>query len=147
MSNSASVAALLQHLVTLPNICLVIGAHEAIGEMFLDPATMDFRVDGAFVTMENGPWHIHLDATKVHKTTFVIAPDTSHHSTHLSDSVRFLDAQGATLLRAFFLAMYDEHAHLRPERVQQYEALRDYGEGRDIPFWNVHHGIDLALCL
>jgi hypothetical protein len=36
------------------------------------------------------------------------------------------------LLRAFFLAMYDEQAHLRPERVQQYEALRAYGDGEDI---------------
>ena len=37
MSNSASVATLLQHLVTLPDICLVIGPHEAICEMFIDP--------------------------------------------------------------------------------------------------------------
>ena len=133
MSTSTSVATLLQHLVTLPDICLVIGPHEAICEMFIDPATMDFRVDGAFVTMENGPWHVHLDATKVHKTTFVITPDTTHSSTQLSYSVRFFDAQGATLLRAFFLAMYDEHAHLRLERVQQYETLRAYGDGQDVP--------------
>jgi hypothetical protein len=101
--------------------------------MFVDPATMDFRVDGDFVTMENGPWHIHLDATKVHRTTFVITPDTAHNSAQLSYSVRFFDAQDATLLRAFFLAMYDEHAHLRPERVQQYETLRPYGDNQDIP--------------
>ena len=131
MSTSASVATLLQHLVTLPDICLVIGSHEAICEMFIDPATMDFRVDEDFVTMENGPWHIHLDATKVHKMTFVVTPDTAHSSTQLSYSVRFFDAQGATLLRALFLAMYDEQAHLRPERVQQYEALRTYGDGED----------------
>jgi hypothetical protein len=49
MSPSASVATLLQHLVTLPDICLVIGSHEAICEMFVDPAAMDCRVDGAFV--------------------------------------------------------------------------------------------------
>ena len=131
MSTSASVATLLQHLVTLPDICLVIGSHEAIGELFIDPATMDFRVDEDFVTMENGPWHIHLDATKVHKMTFVVTPDTAHSSTQLSYSVRFFDVQGATLLRAFFLAMYDAQAHLRPERVQQYEALRAYGDGED----------------
>src|SRR4029450_8223413 len=120
MSTSASVAPLLQHLVTLPDICLVIGAHEAICEMFVDPATMDFRIDGALATMENGPWHIRLDATQVHKITFVITPDTAHNSSQLSYSVRFFDAQGTTLLRAFFLAMYDEQALLRPERVQQY---------------------------
>ena len=131
MSTSASVATLLQHLVTLPDICLVLGPSAAICELFVDPATMDFRVDGAFVTMENGPWHIHLDATKVHKITFVVTPDTAHNSAQLSYSVRFFDAQGATLLRAFFLAMYDEQAHLRPERVQQYEALRTYGDGED----------------
>ena len=132
MSSSASVATLLQHLVTLPDICLVIGSHEAISEMFVDPATMDFRVDEDFVTMENGPWHIHLDATKVHKITFAVTPDTAHNSTQLSYSVRLFDAQGTTLLRAFFLAMYDEHAHLRPERVQQYETLRAYGDGQDV---------------
>ena len=133
MSTSASVATLFQHLVSLPDICLVIGSHEAICEMFVDPATMDFRVDGAFVTMENGPWHIHLDATKVHKITFVVTPDTAHNSTQLSYSVRFFDAQGSMLLRAFFLAMYDDYAQLRPERVQQYEALRVYGDDEDAP--------------
>ena len=133
MSTSASVATLLQHLVTLPDICLVIGSHEAICEMFVDPATMDFRVDGSFVTMENGPWHIHLDATKMHKITFVVTPDTAHNSTQLSYSVRFFDAHGSTLLRAFFLAMYDAQGHLRPERVQQYEALRAYADDQDTP--------------
>jgi putative heme iron utilization protein len=133
MSTSTSVATLLQHLVTLPDICLVLGSPEAICELFIDPTSMDFRVDGAFVTMENGPWHMHLDATKVHKTTFVIAPDTAHNSTQLSYSVRFFDAQGAMLLRAFFLAMYDDQSHLRPERVQQYEALRAFGNDQDVP--------------
>ena len=69
------------------------------------------------------------DATQVHKITFVITPDTAHNSTQFSYSLRFFDAQGTTLLRAFFLAMYDAQAHLRPERVQQYEALRAYGDG------------------
>jgi len=83
--------------------------------------------------MENGPWHIHLDATKVHKITFVITPDTVHNSTQLSYSVRLFDAQGTALLRAFFLAMYDAQAHVRPERVQQYEALRTYADDPDVP--------------
>ena len=133
MSTSASVATLLQQLVTLPDICLVLGPSDAICELFVDPATMDFRVDGAFVTMENGPWHMHLDATKVHKITFVITPDTAHNSTQLSYSVRLFDAQGTALLRAFFLAIYDAQAHVRPERVQQYEALRAYADGPDVP--------------
>jgi putative heme iron utilization protein len=102
--------------------------------MFIDSTSMDFHVDGAFVTMENGPWHIHLDATKVHKTTFVVTPDTAHgNSSQLSYSVRFVDTQGTVLLRAFFLAMYDAQGHLRLERVQQYEALRIYGDDRDTP--------------
>ena len=133
MSTSASVATLLQHLVTLPDICLVIGSPEAVCELFIDPATMDFRIEGAFVTMENGPWHMHLDATKVHKITFVVTPDTAHNSTQLSYSVRLFDAQGTALLRAFFLAMYDGRGHLRPERVQQYEALRATEESQDVP--------------
>jgi putative heme iron utilization protein len=134
MSTSANVATLLQHLATLPDICLVIGSQEAIGELFIDPTTMNFCIDGAFVTMENGPWHIHLDATKVHKTTFVVTPDTAHgDDSQLSYSVRFFDAQGTALLRAFFLAMYDAQGRLRPERVQQYEALRAYEDGQDTP--------------
>jgi len=133
MSTAASVATLLQHLVTLPDICLVIGPHAAICEMFIDPATMDFSVDGAFVTLENSHWHIHLDATKVHKITFVVTADTAHNSTQLSYSMRFFDAQGTALFRAFFLAMYDAQTRLRPERVQQYEALRAYGDDEDAP--------------
>jgi len=84
--------------------------------------------------MENGPWHVHLDATKVHRATFVVTPDTAHgNGSQLSYSVRFFDTQGTALLRAFFLAMYDAQGRLRPERVQQYEALRAYGDDQDIP--------------
>lgn len=131
MSTPDTVASLLQHLVTLPDLCLVIGPPDAVCEAFLDPASMDFRVDGAFVTMENGPWHIHLDATKVHKITFVVTPDTVHNAAQLSYSVRLFDAQDTALLRAFFLAMYDAHGAVRPERVQQYEALRTRAGGQD----------------
>jgi putative heme iron utilization protein len=93
---------------------------------------MDFSVDGAFVTMENGPWHIHLDATKVHKITFVVTPDTAHGSgTQMSYSMRLFGLQGTALLRAFFLAMYDAQGQVRTERVQQYEALRARGGGQD----------------
>jgi len=133
MSTSDMVATVLQHLVTLPDICLVLGPSEAICETFVDPATMDFSVDGASVTMENGLWHIHLDAAKVHKVTFVVTPDTVHgNSAQISYSVRFFDAQGTALLRAFFLAMYDEHGNIRTERVQQYEALRACGGEWDV---------------
>ena len=133
MSTSDMVATVLQHLVTLPDICLVIGPSAAICETFVDPATMDFSVDGASVTMENGPWHIHLDATKVHKITFVITPDTAHSGgTQMSYSMCLFGAQDIALLRAFFLAMYDVQGQVRAERVQQYEALRARGGGQDV---------------
>ena len=132
MSNPDIVATVLQHLGTLPDICLVIGSNDAVCETFIDPSRMDFRVDGAYITMENGPWHIHLDATKVHKITFVVTPDTAHGSgTQMSYSMRLFDAQGTALLRAFFLAMYDAQGQVRAERVQQYEALRARGGGQD----------------
>ena len=125
MSNPDIVATVLQHLGTLPDICLVIGSNDAVCETFIDPSRMDFRVDGAYITMENGPWHIHLDATKVRKITFVVTPDTAHGGgTQMSYSVRLFDAQGTALLRAFFLAMYDTQGQARAERVQQYEVLR-----------------------
>ena len=93
MSTSDVVANLLQHLGTLADICLVIGSNDAVCEMFIDPARMDFRIDGAFITMENGPWHMHLDATKVHKITFVVTPDTAHSDgTHMSYRLRLFDA-------------------------------------------------------
>jgi len=132
MSTSEIVATLLQYLGTLPDVCLVIGSNDAICETFIDPSRMDFSVDGAFVTMENGPWHIHLDATKVHKITFVVTPDTAHGSgTQMSYSMRLFGLQGTALLRAFFLAMYDAQGQVRTERVQQYEALRACGGGQD----------------
>ena len=132
MSTSEIVATVLQYLGTLPDICLVIGSNDAVCETFIDPSRMDFRVDGAFITMENGPWHIHLDATKVHRMTFVVTPDTAHSGgTQMSYSMRLFDAQGTALVRAFFLAMYDAQGQVRAERVQQYEALRAYGGGQD----------------
>ena len=132
MSNPEIVATLFQYLGTLPDICLVIGSNDAVCEAFIDPSRMDFRVDGAFITMENGPWHIHLDATKVHKITFVVTPDTAHSGgTQLSYSMRLFDAQGTALLRAFFLAMYDAQGQIRADRVQQYDALRARGGGQD----------------
>ena len=39
---------------------------------------------------------------------------------------------GTALLRAFFLAMYDDSGTLRPERVQQYEALRAHGGNQEV---------------
>jgi len=131
MSTSELVATLLQSLVTLPDICLVLGSHDAVCELFVDPARMDFRVDDTSITMENGPWHIHLEASKIHKIAFAVTPDTAHDSTQMSYSVRFFDAQGTALLRAFFLAMYGQDGQVRAERVQQYEALRTRGGGQD----------------
>jgi len=82
--------------------------------------------------MENGPWYIHLDATKVHKIAFVVTPDMAHGgATQMSYSMRLFDTPGAALLRAFFLAMYDAQGQVRTERVQQYEALRAGGGGQD----------------
>ncbi|MBM3224965.1 MAG: hypothetical protein FJZ47_14340 [Candidatus Tectomicrobia bacterium] len=128
MSTPDVVVNVLQHLVALPDICLVLGPGEAVCETFVDPATMDFRVEGEFVTMENGPWHIHLNATKIHQIAFVVTPDTVHgNGNQMSYSVRFLDAQGNALLRAFFLAMYDAHGQVATTRVQQYDALRTRG--------------------
>jgi putative heme iron utilization protein len=132
MNASEIVPTLLQELVSLRDICLVIGPNEAVCEAFVDPTTMDFRLDGAFATMENGPWHIHMDMTKVCKVTFEVKPDTPHNSDRLSYSVRFFDAGGTALLRAFFLAMYDDSGNLRPERVQEYEALRARGGNQEV---------------
>jgi putative heme iron utilization protein len=138
MSASDIVATLLRELVALRDICLVVGPNEAVCEAFVDPATMDFRIDGTFVTMENGPWHIHLDMARVCRITFEVKPDAAHHSAQLSYSVRFFDANDRALLRAFFLAMYDENGALRPERVQQYEALRARGGNRDVVLCGEH---------
>jgi hypothetical protein len=132
MSVSEMVATLLRELIALHDICLVIGPNEAVCEAFVDPATMDFRIDGSSITMENGPWHIHLDMARICKITFEVKPDVSHNSDQLSYSVRFFDAHDRALLRAFFLAMYDEHGTLRPERVREYEALRAQGGNREV---------------
>ena len=132
MNASEVVATLLRELATLQDICLVIGPNTAVCEAFVDPATMDFRIDGSYVTMENGPWHIHLDMAQIHKVTFEVKPDTQHNSAQLSYSVRFFDAHGAALLRAFFLAMYDAQGALRPERVRAYEALQAHGGNRQV---------------
>ena len=132
MSASDIVATLLQELVSLHDVCLVAGSNEAVCEAFVDPDTMDFRIDGTFATMENGPWHIHLDMSRVHKITFEVTPDTAHNSDLLSYSVRFFDAADTPLLRAFFLAMYDDHNGLQPECVQQYDALRAHAGNQDV---------------
>jgi putative heme iron utilization protein len=132
MSTSEIVVTLLRELVSLRDICLVIGPNEAVCEAFVDPATMDFRIDGTFATMENGPWHVHMDMTGVYKITFEVKPDTAHNSDQLSYSVRFFNAAGTALLRVFFLAMYDDHGTLRPERVQEYEALRACGGNQEV---------------
>jgi putative heme iron utilization protein len=132
MSACEIVATLLRDLVALGDICLVVGPNAAVCEAFVDPGRMDFRIDGTFATMENGPWHIHMDMGRVHQVTFEVKPDTAHNSDQLSYSVRFFDAAGTALLRAFFLAMYDANGALRPQRVQQYEALRAHAGNREV---------------
>jgi hypothetical protein len=132
MHTVETVTAVLQTLASLPGICLVIGSNDAVCETFIDPASMYFEADVVSITMENGPWHIHLDATKVQKITFVVTPDTVHGDGHqMSYSVRLLGARDTALLRAFFLDMYDAHGNVRAERVQHYEAVRACGGGQD----------------
>lgn len=132
MNVSELVGTLLRQLAQMSDICLVIGSNEAVCEAFVDPTTMDFRLDGNFATLENGPWHIHMDMDQVHKITFDVKPDTAHNSDQLSYSVRFFDADGRPLLRAFLMAMYDGSGTLRPERVQAYDVLRAYTGGRNV---------------
>jgi putative heme iron utilization protein len=141
MNAAEIVTTLLRELVSLRDICLVIGPNEAVCEAFVDPSTMDFRLDGAYATMENGPWHVHMDMARVYKITFEVKPDTAHNSEQLSYSVRFFDADGRALLRTFFLAMYDAGGNLRPERVQQYEALRAHGGNRDVILCEQREGV------
>lgn len=132
MNVSDLVGTLLQQLVQLSDICLVVGANEAVCEAFVNPATMEFRLDGSFATLENGPWHIHIDMDKVHKVTFDVKPDTAHNCDQLSYSVRFFDADGRPLLRAFLMDMYDDAGALRQERHQAYDALLAHADGRDV---------------
>lgn len=132
MNVSDLVGELLRQLVQMPNICLVIGTNEAVCEAFVDPGTMEFRLDGSFATLENGPWHIHLDMDQVYKITFDIKPDTAHNLDQLSYSVRFYDANGRPLLRAFLMDMYDDDNALRPDRLQAYDAIRAHADGRDV---------------
>jgi putative heme iron utilization protein len=132
MSASEIVAILLRELVSLGDICLVVGPNEAVCEAFVDPASMDFRLDGTYATMENGPWHIHMDMHSVHQIRFEVKPDTAHNSNQLSYSVRFCAVDGTALLRAFFLAMYDDNGGLRPQRLQEYEALQARGGNRKV---------------
>jgi hypothetical protein len=132
MSVSKLVGVLLGQLAQLSDICLVIGANEAVCEAFVDPASMDFRLDGSFATLENGPWHIHMDMDQVHKITFDVKPDTAHNSEQLSYSVRFFDAADRPLLRAFLMAMYDADGTLRPQRLQVYDDLRACAGGHDV---------------
>lgn len=132
MSVSKLVGTLLRQLVQLSDICLVIGTNEAVCEAFVDPETMDFRLDGSFATLENGPWHIHMDMEQVHKITFDVKPDTAHNRDQLSYSVRFFDAEDRPLLRAFLMDMYDDTGALRQERHQAYDALLAHANGRDV---------------
>ena len=132
MDVSNLVADLLRELVQLSDICLVIGPNEAVCEAFVDPHSMDFRLDGSFATLENGPWHIHLDMAKVNKVTFEVQPDSAHHLNQLSYSLRFFDAEERFLLRAFLMAMYDDEGALRPERVGTYNALRALAGDQDV---------------
>ncbi len=132
MSVSNLVGSLLRELVRQSDICLVIGPNEAVCEAFVDPDTMDFRLDDSVATLENGPWHIHMDVANVHKISFEVKPDTAHHLDQLSYSVRFFDAEERFLLRAFFIAMYDDAGALRPERVEAYNALRALAGDQDV---------------
>lgn len=132
MSISNLVGILLRQLVQLSDICLVVGANEAVCEAFVDPVTMEFRLEGSFATLENGPWHIHMDMDKVHKITFDVKPDTAHNRNQLSYSVRFFDVDGRPLLRAFLMGMYDDAGALRQARHQAYDALLAHADGRDV---------------
>ena len=88
--------------------------------------------NNGYLTVEADNWHFHLKIDDVTGIQFV---EAESHGDLLSYYVRFSNAKEETMLRGYFPNPYLDDSlnrtELQPEKLEQFETMRDRYVGRD----------------
>ncbi len=88
--------------------------------------------NNGFVTVEADNWHFHL---KIEDVTGIQFVEAESHGDLLSYYVRFSNEKEETMLRGYFPNPYLDaslnRTELQPDKLEQFEAMRDRYVGRD----------------
>ncbi|MGI0011629.1 MAG: ChuX/HutX family heme-like substrate-binding protein [Nitrosopumilaceae archaeon] len=122
---------LLSDIVQINDILLIVRTAGAITEMRSN--SLNLRQKDNWITLgdNDGPCHMHIDASTVAKAQFV----KEQKENKTSYSIRFFDNKGEKLMSAVFSKMYDDDINIKPDRIKLYDDLfKKYGSKETITF-------------
>ncbi|MBI3979358.1 MAG: hypothetical protein HY331_14340 [Chloroflexi bacterium] len=83
------------------------------------------RFGGGWWTVETAGWHIHAQLDAIRSIAFVREP-SDHVPGQESLSIRLVGPNGESLLRAYFVNLYDKQTgQPNPAQFQRWEAMRE----------------------
>jgi putative heme iron utilization protein len=127
----ASLKNILSDIVKIDNILLIVRTGGAISEMRSNALTLRQKDNWITIGDNDGPCHMHLDASTITKAQFV----KEQKEGRTSYGVRFFDGNGAKVVSAVFSKMYDDSMSIRPDRLKTYEDLfQKYGSKETVSF-------------
>lgn len=126
---------LIKELASINRMLFVVGGGACVSEMYSDGQTEpEFRDRWGMI--ESGPWHLHLDMSSIEQAQFV---EAENHGAPMLYYVRFSDAEGETIVRAYFPNPYldesDKRTDFQPDKLAIFEDMRDrFVNGEDVVF-------------
>jgi hypothetical protein len=125
---------LLVDLAAIPGMLAVVGSGETVAEMH-SPGGLELELQGQWWKVESGNWHVHFKPGTVEGVQFVVATDDAHTVIPKLYYVRLADGVGDTMVRFYFPSPWldddERRTEFQPERVAQFEAVRDRYVGRE----------------
>ncbi len=115
---------ILEDILKVEDVLFVVKSNAATSEIRSN--SLGIRQKEKWITIgeNDGPAHMHIDATKIKKAKFV----TERKPERTSFSLQLFDDTNQRVAAAFFTKMYDEQKNLKNSRKQLFDDLeKKYG--------------------
>lgn len=134
MNPTGALHELLVDLAAITGMLAVVDSGETVAEMH-GPGGLELELQGQWWKVESGNWHVHFKPGSVAGVQFVEATDDAHTVIPKLYYVRLADGVGDTMIRFYFPSPWldddERRTEFQPERVAQFEAVRDRYVGRE----------------
>lgn len=134
MNPTGALHELLVELAAISGMLAVVDSGETVAEMH-GQGRLELELQGQWWKVESGNWHIHFKPGSVTGVQFVVATDDAHTVIPKLYYVRLADGVGGTMIRFYFPSPWldddERRTEFQPERVAQFEAVRDRFVGRE----------------
>ena len=122
---------LIRELMKIDRMMLVVGGRDVVSEMYVNPQN-EPELDGSNATLWGDQWHVHFNLDRITEVQFVEAED---HGVPFLYYVRFSDADGETVIRAYFPNPYlddqEQPVEFQPKKLRLFEEVRDRYVGQE----------------